>query len=645
MDERSRKIRLGLILQGCVGEALRLSKFNRFVTTPRYDPDAMTPDFLIPDGVSAKFFVEVTQTEARNSFQMKTLRYFEAVCEAKSTLGSDVISVNVLFGNPDTEIPHSLLMAMYGIFDLNVCPRNDAIAEADRFAIAELEANALALAADPQVETDVALRRVVQAAPNAIAILARMLEAGLLTAELKSSLLPLWDSERVRLAQGTNLQLALPAAPTYKRPILESLLLSDSDFEDLVRAKGATPSTATTRALIGKGLVDLPRAYKHALRRVFEVRCDDFAKLLEVVDPERLDADVKARLLRAQLLLEVEHDARSPTVDFSEAIKWLVPNVRRLPVKADIRSLADDEYGSALRKLCIERIRNQAENRWFFLDVQDEERRLGMAAVFLSAASEGPEALVRDILASLELPKFAGVEHTRCWLADLLACQAARSHNAFNKMIFADPEYTGSISNPFNNLTIRNQSVLRGHVKVSVVRTAVKAFSALMRDDPTSAVVDAHELATRLLSLRLDALVKRHSLNPIDIVIEEVCRGMDLPVERVVVRNVLADASLDPDSAAQYRVYVAEGRGPKILINGLYVDDYGGRDKAKEWSARGRSFLYRLVDGTVRPSGLRSMIMVLDGDWHESAVQMLQRSGWVTCRPGQLRAVIAAVVK
>ena len=88
MDDRSKKIRLGLILQGCVEAALKLTSYNAFCSTPKYDPDAMTPDFLIPNSTSPKFFVEVTQTEARNSFQMKSLRYFESVCDAKAHFGN-----------------------------------------------------------------------------------------------------------------------------------------------------------------------------------------------------------------------------------------------------------------------------------------------------------------------------------------------------------------------------------------------------------------------------------------------------------------------------------------------------------------------------------------------------------------------------
>src|SRR5215216_6303373 len=123
MDERQRKIRYGLILQGCVERALRETEFAKFGLTTQYDPDYMTPDFLIPDNRNPSHFIEVTQTEARDSFRMKMLRYFEAVCEAKAYFGPQVVSVNVLFGNPQAELPESNVKALYGFFDANLCPR------------------------------------------------------------------------------------------------------------------------------------------------------------------------------------------------------------------------------------------------------------------------------------------------------------------------------------------------------------------------------------------------------------------------------------------------------------------------------------------------------------------------------------------
>ena len=113
------KISYGLILQGVLARALTSAGYA-YEETPAYNEDCEVPDFLIPDAKNPEFVVEVHQTEARNHFQMKTLRSVTAVAEAKAFFGPDVVSVNVLFGNPDTEVPEANLRAMCGIFDVNV---------------------------------------------------------------------------------------------------------------------------------------------------------------------------------------------------------------------------------------------------------------------------------------------------------------------------------------------------------------------------------------------------------------------------------------------------------------------------------------------------------------------------------------------
>lgn len=81
---------------------------------------------MIPDAENPEFVVEVHQTDARDHFRMNTLRSQTAVAEAKAFLGSEVVSVNVLFGDPDSEVLEANLRAMCGIFDVNVLLQRDA---------------------------------------------------------------------------------------------------------------------------------------------------------------------------------------------------------------------------------------------------------------------------------------------------------------------------------------------------------------------------------------------------------------------------------------------------------------------------------------------------------------------------------------
>jgi len=292
--------------------------------------------------------------------------------------------------------------------------------------------------------------------------------------------------------------------------------------------------------------------------------------------------------------------------------------------------------------MCKRRVDSELENRWFFEDIRSEARRLRMAEIFLDKVYQGPDALFQALATNASSGGLDGVEHTRCWIADLMACHVDVSHNAFNKQMFANPGYIGSIGNPFNNLTIRNTSVLsKAETRDSVLATAFAAYNGFLAAAERQTIFcDALAMATRLLSLRLDALVKRHSLNPLEIVIEETYKELGLNLEYGTVGNIVSDASSDPETAGHYRVYWAMSEEKKVLINALYVDEYGGRDKAKEWAARGRSFLYRLNNGQVLISNYTAMVMVLDGPWHAESVGKLERSGWTTCRPAGLVGVL-----
>ena len=88
MSRTREKIRYGLILQGVLANALRAAKIT-FDETVVYEEDSEVPDFLIPDASTPRLIVEVHQTDARNHFQMKTLRSVTAIAEAKAFFGPE----------------------------------------------------------------------------------------------------------------------------------------------------------------------------------------------------------------------------------------------------------------------------------------------------------------------------------------------------------------------------------------------------------------------------------------------------------------------------------------------------------------------------------------------------------------------------
>jgi len=223
------KTRHGLILQALTGKALEKAGFD-FVENHQYDEISEVPDFFVPDSENPKYVVEVHQTEARNSFQMKTLRAFTAVTESKIYYKNDLISVNILFGDPEREIPAANYRALCGFFDVNIVPRYEA---KDRKSIERLEAVSLELAATEGINVQTAAQKALKKCKKGVDQLAnslgRMLRAGQANPELKT----LWTLERKRTKR-----LGKPPSPgklTYfKRNLLRSLFFSEEQFNELL---------------------------------------------------------------------------------------------------------------------------------------------------------------------------------------------------------------------------------------------------------------------------------------------------------------------------------------------------------------------------------------------------------------------------
>ncbi len=228
MNTTEIKTRYGLILQGVLAETLRRGGWS-FRENWQYDARNETPDFLLPDSDHPQYVIEVHQTDARNSFQMKILRSFTAVIEAKEHFGDDLVTVNVLFGDPNSEVPESNVRALFGFFDVNVVPRYVAT---NPIAIQQLEQRALGLAAIKDLSVADAIRQLIGTEPDGITELSNLLHVGLAGVSAKPEFYTLWQAERQRTR-------ALDAAPSaghptyYKRAILQSLYLSDAHFAEL----------------------------------------------------------------------------------------------------------------------------------------------------------------------------------------------------------------------------------------------------------------------------------------------------------------------------------------------------------------------------------------------------------------------------
>lgn len=291
MNATEVKTRHGLILQGAVKSALSSARLT-FRENWQYNPDYERPDFTIPDNETPTFALEVHQTDARSSFRMKILRSFNAVTEAKIFFGGSLISVNVLFGDPNTEIPSSNFRALCGYFDVNLVPRNDA---PDQGVFSELESSALLLASNENFSVAGAVAHLIGAKQEEMAALSSLLRGALQQRFVKRTLVPLWEAEQRRVA-------AIGAPPQVgetthvKRGTMQSLFLSNEQFAELQEKRDPNRCSPTLQEqLILTTLAEKSQSIKGDIltltpifrRFLADIRAQEFRALSE----RRIDED------------------------------------------------------------------------------------------------------------------------------------------------------------------------------------------------------------------------------------------------------------------------------------------------------------------------------------------------------------------
>jgi hypothetical protein len=582
MDATEIKTRHGLILQGVVGASLAAAGFT-LRENWQYAQENETPDFTIPDDDRPRFVVEVHQTDARNSFQMKVLRAFSAVCEAKCFFGDDAISVNILFGDPDTEVPESNVNALFSIFDVNVIPRKS-IASKEA---ADIEADSLRLASNEDIDVAHGVHELRRTHATAIALLGKVLKQSLDSGAANAKLFPLWQSERARLRT-----LGSPPAVTgvthYKQSLLQSLYLTDADFSELHRQRDANKvSDAVKKQLQASGL--------------------------------------------AQAI---------PSV----AGRRTGPRYRLRPTLADL--IADPD-GPRLRENCERRIDAVSAMQCFFDDIRRPRKRQRLATEFVRLLHLGRKAIVDAIVESLETGCTGSIKHERCWVADFMPLVLGQSHNSFNLRMFRHPRYTQSLGNPFNNITIRSARLGRDRrVLKQYAQVAVDVFFTAVRDARLDLkAVCARGLADKLAAFRIAAAVKLQKLNPLYLEVESVCRELGVHCAYRGSPSFLSDVSDPADPVGKYDLFVLTKDSAEVLLNALYVgENYGSDHKADEWSARRRSLGYRLSADAVVPVERRAYVMVLDGVWTQKSATKLHAAGWShVCRLHELRNTLSTL--
>jgi hypothetical protein len=569
MDETTIKTNLGIILQAVLAKAIEQAGFTS-IQDHQYDPTCERPDFLIPNQNKPHYMIEVHQTEARNSFQMKTLRAFTAVTESKAFYGDNLVTVNVLFGDPENELPASNVRAMCGVFDVNLVPRKDA---ADKVAVIKMEKTALVLASDEDFKnkTAKAAEEVIGQHGKAVAALAVMMTTALSGAKARKEMFPLWQFERAREAGLGKPPVA--GMPTYyKRQMLRAMFVEDADFDIMASS-----------------------------------------------EPNNWPAPVIQQLVRVKLgEIKEEMDG-----DHFE-------------VNPEFLKFVQDDKSAGIRRLCKATLDSVPQMRWFFEDIRSAERRRHMAEHFFELLDSDVD-LADEVMASLSSTEYGGIEHRRCWVVDCVARYLGVSHNRMNNAlrdIGADIEGLG---NPFNQLSYKSARFMSKpdtHIKYAEgVRDACLQIKV---SDEANLAADPRVLATRLLALRLDGANKLRKLDPLYLVIGEICAEYGIELGELSVQTIVSDLAKST-TVARFVLGSLSRDGKLVLLNAVAVHDSHGDDKSKEWGARRLATIYRSTKLVIKNSEYQNGVFVLDGEWEDKDVARLYRSGWNhICRLGDL---------
>lgn len=564
LNETEIKTRQGLILELVLGAALKKGGFS-FDHDVQYDSTCEKPDFLIPNETNPKFMVEVHQTEARNSFQMKTLRAFTAVTESKAHFGNALVSVNVLVGDPDNELPASNVKAMCGIFDVNIVPRRDASMPG---LIQKLEAFSLSLAMKEGKNTEKAAEEVVKKHGPAVTELAKLVKSSITKATARAELDDLWNLERTR-DKGIG-DPPLAGDPTYyKRCMLWSLFLDDSDFAELhTKQDPDLCSDTVKRQLVATKLAT-----------VEEEVDGDYYTLKPVFTAFLKDPDcIRLRTFCKSIL------------DTIPSMKWFFEDIR------------DGE-----RRL------KMARNIVNLVNKGNPALESGVESALANNVAFGIEharCWIADGMAAL-------------------ACESQNSFNKRMVQSGRDPENYqypyNNITGRFERMMgcpdhFRPYSKFACEVFYEFCSGKGIAVSPLENE--------ASELADLLLSARLDGAVKLQRLSPLDLIVESEAAHLDLSCEKIKVKSLAFDLAGGKGRLGKYdTLEVADGK-TKCMVVAVAIHDNHGDDKSKEWGARRLASLYRMEQGKIRKSEYQEGIFVIDGEWKDKDVARLHRSGW-----------------
>lgn len=538
-----------------------------FQENPQYDPTCEVPDFLLPNSTHPQFVVEVHQTDARDSFRMKTLRAFTAIAEAKAFYDDNLISVNILFGDPENELPDSNVRALFGFFDINLVPRNHA---SNPISVISLEAAALQLASDENWQTIDAVMHLESVETQGIDAIADLLKRTFSQPTINQFVQPLWQLERNRVATLSD-PPAVGDKTYYKRNILRSLFFSDEHFHELV--ENPTPSSCTAN-------------------------CSEATK--------------------QQLIL----------TKLAEGQPSLV-GLRIHNINQEFHDFLADSDASYFRNLGKSRLSENPAMNFFFWDIRSADRRNQMANLFLTSLANN--SLLTDMIENLKFDTYRGIEHRRAWYIDLCTRLLGISQNTLSRRLFTTYSNPAKYGDPISHLAPKTERFrLSSEDYIEIYASNIVDAFYKLRDELDLGIdnIQPDELGHKLLRLRLDGAIKLQKLNPLHLVFESLALRINLQFQSKGILSILSDLSGSSSAIAKYEMYQLTDHGKTALVNLVAVHDSNGDHKSKEWGARRLSTLYRAIEGHIHPSEYHDGIFVLDGEWEQKDVNRLYRSGW-----------------
>lgn len=589
MSNRTRiRTRFGQILERVTGHSLELAGL-KYRLDWQYSDDAIKLDFTLPDTDQPTQFVEVTQTQARNVLQRKLLRYFEQVAQAKIHFGTAIEAVTLIYGEPTRDLPPANLAASLSFFDKALMPRVDeALTEQERIWLADLEESALNLAREG-INQSVAVERLAIMHPEAFQCLASYFQRHLAAIQPNPLLTQMWKMEQARVAKINIPEQLSPINTAYKRGILQALFLKGEKFDKLIRS-----------------VVD---------ERTGKLR------IISQLDESTED-----------LLQQVERLGLASTQKTIAGVK-LIPSPELKAIL--LRPSAQSMVTLARRRLATNDL------RWFFEDIYDQKRRLQMAEHYLQLVQSGVEGIQDAIYQNLMSDKYAGVHHTRCWVADCLCVHLEMPQNNLNNLLVAQYDYTSSIPNPFNNIVTRSARILNDKNNLEMfAQITARIWAEAPRRNFSS-----QELCDAILSMRIDGAMYLQRFNPFYVVVEQALDEAGYSYVYEGVPSILGDL-VDNPQVGRFKVYRAQKGSITLILNALQIRD---AHKPKEWAARARAMRYRIEQ---TPNGQSRIVtqldkvrfvFVLDGKLTTKMRRQLEWAGWTTLPLEELAPWLASL--